>query len=89
VDLSSLQSLMQYNNWHKDTLSENNPWNAISARGDLVPAGGRWVSEWIENMLFGGMDTKVTPFDQVCLLICSYYVRFSALHSYRLQPFDH
>jgi hypothetical protein len=58
--MSTLMDIMQSNNWLHDELSEGNPWNAISARGDLVPDGGRWVSPWIERMLYGGLDTKVT-----------------------------
>lgn len=53
VDLSGVQSILEYNDWQNDPLSEGSPSNAISARGDLEKAS---FNLWIG----GGMDSKAT-----------------------------
>lgn len=59
-DIPSFQNFMEYNDWENDPISEGNPYNAISARGDLVPKDGKWPSPWMERSASGGTDCKLT-----------------------------
>jgi hypothetical protein len=51
LDMPSMQSLLRYNNYLHDPLSDKNPTFAISARGDLGNTNS--------SSPFGGIDTKV------------------------------
>ena len=50
-DMETFQRLMRYNNYLHDPVAKGNPWNQISARGDL---------DIDSPSCIGGYDTKAT-----------------------------
>ncbi|KAM9986622.1 hypothetical protein ACTFIY_011041 [Dictyostelium cf. discoideum] len=67
LNFEDMKSLMQFNNYKTDPLSYSSPLNSISSRGDLLT---------IENgnrsaVAFGGVDSKITSFNQVLTLSCT------------------
>ena len=69
VDLATMMKLMRYNDYTHDPLSKCNctpPYsaeNAISARGDLNPASGKYPFGALGHRNHGGTDAKVTTFE--------------------------
>jgi len=74
-DLSSMISLMRYNDYQNDPLSRcqqcNPPYsaeNAISARNDMNPANGTYPFPALSHRSHGGTDCKVTSLSMMLSL---------------------
>ncbi|KAK5576438.1 hypothetical protein RB653_007582 [Dictyostelium firmibasis] len=67
LNFEDMKSLMQYNDYKIDQFSYSSPLNSISSRGDLltIQYGNR------SAVAFGGVDSKITSFNQVSTLSCT------------------
>ncbi|KAN0007312.1 hypothetical protein ACTFIU_000511 [Dictyostelium citrinum] len=67
LNFEDMKSLMQFNNYKTDPLSYSSPLNSISSRGDLltIQYGNR------SAVAFGGVDSKITSYNQVLTLSCT------------------
>jgi len=55
-NLTTLEKLMRYNNYHSDSIEENNPMWAIMSRDDLSA---------VNPTCFGGIDTKLSDYNMM------------------------
>jgi len=63
VDISSMKTIMQYNNWQTDPLAHGDPALAISSRYDIRPST-------LPSYAFGGVDSKITSSDLARRMEC-------------------
>lgn len=78
VDVSSLQTLMRYNNWKNDPLSLGCPMNQLASRGDLSPAN----MPLCYRNAFGAVNAKITNSHEVA----KFRTQFVAGPTHDTQP---